>query len=126
VVEDLGRVCKTLASLGRPDAPAACARATRFAEAIVVEPSHAFPRAFLAAVWSDVGEAYETLAVRGATTEAERQDYPLAAMERHRRSHEIWSDLMARALVSPVDTGLVTAAERAVARAEALVGPRDR
>jgi non-specific serine/threonine protein kinase/serine/threonine-protein kinase len=126
VVEDLGRVCQNLASLGWPDAPAACARATRFAEGIVVEPSHAFPRAFLAAVWSDVGEAYETLAGRSGGTEEDRRDYSLAAMERHRRSHEIWSDLMARALVSPVDTGLVSAAVRAVARAEALVGPDDR
>jgi serine/threonine protein kinase/tetratricopeptide (TPR) repeat protein len=126
VVEDLGRVCKNLASLGRPDAPAACARVTRFAEAIVVEPSHAFPRAFLAAVWSDVGEAYETLAGRSGGTEEGRRGYSLAARERHRRSHEIWSDLKARALVSPVDTGRISTAERAVARAEALVGPDDR
>jgi non-specific serine/threonine protein kinase/serine/threonine-protein kinase len=126
VVEDLGRVCKTLSSLGRPDAPAACARATAFAQAIIVEPSHAWPRAFLAAAWSDMGEAYETLAGRAATTEADRRGYPLAAMEGHRRSHEIWSDLMARGLVSPVDTGRVSAAARALARAEGIVAVGNR
>jgi eukaryotic-like serine/threonine-protein kinase len=121
VVEDLGRVCKTVASLGRPDAPAACARTTAFAEGITVEPSHAFPRAFLAAAWSDVGEAYETMAGRPAAAAADRRNYRLAARERHSRSHEIWSDLKARGLVSPVDTGRVSAAARALARAERLV-----
>jgi hypothetical protein len=120
-VEDLGRICKTLAVLGRPDASAACARATAFAEAISVEPSHAWPRAFLAATWTDVGDAYDTLAARPGTSETERRDYRLAAQERHRRSHEIWSDLSARGLVSPVDTGRVSAAARALARAERVV-----
>lgn len=83
-----------------------------------MEPDHAFPRAFLAAAWSAVGEAYETLAGGGATAPADRRGYRLAARERHRRSHEIWSDLAARGLVSPVDTGLVTAAARCQTRAE--------
>jgi eukaryotic-like serine/threonine-protein kinase len=126
VVEDLGRICKTLASLGRPDALAACARATAFAQAIIVEPSHAFPRAFLAAVWSNMGEAYETMAGRPGTAAADRRNYRLAARERHRRSHEIWSDLKARGVVSPVDTGRVSAAARALARAERLVAMADR
>ena len=52
IVEDLGRVCKSLAILGREDAPAACRRSTTFADRIVVEPGHAFPRAFLAAAWT--------------------------------------------------------------------------
>jgi hypothetical protein len=122
VVEDLGRICKTLAVLGRPDASAACARATAFAEAISVEPSHAWPRAFLAATGTDVGTAYETLAGRPATSAADRREYRLAARKQHRKSHEIWSDLSARGLVSPVDTGRVSAAARALARAERL-GP---
>ncbi|MBA3895153.1 MAG: tetratricopeptide repeat protein [Gemmatimonadales bacterium] len=46
VVEDLARICKVLARLGRSDAPAGCARTTAFAEGISVEPDHAFPRAF--------------------------------------------------------------------------------
>jgi hypothetical protein len=73
-----------------------------------------------------MGEAYETLAGRAATTEADRRGYPLAAMEGHRRSHEIWSDLMARGLVSPVDTGRVSAAARALARAEGIVAVGNR
>jgi tetratricopeptide (TPR) repeat protein/tRNA A-37 threonylcarbamoyl transferase component Bud32 len=125
VVEDLGRICKTLATLGRPDAPAACARTTTFAAAIAVEPTHAFPRAFLAAIWTAVGEAHETLADRPSTAGADRLSHRLAAREGHRRSQEIWSDLSARGLVSPVDTGRVTAAERARVRAEQLATRED-
>ncbi len=51
----------------------------------------------------------------------DRRNYRLAARERHRKSHEIWSDLKARGLVSPVDTGRVSAAARALARGERLV-----
>jgi non-specific serine/threonine protein kinase/serine/threonine-protein kinase len=120
VVEDLGRVCKTLAHLGRPDAPSACGRTAAFATAIAVEPGHAFPRAFLAAVWSDLGDAYESMAARRGSAPAERREYRLAAREQHRKSHEIWSDLSARGLVSPVDTGRVSASARALERAERL------
>jgi tetratricopeptide (TPR) repeat protein len=126
VVEDLGRICKSLAVLGRRDAPGACARAIAFGDAIAVEPSHAFPRAFLAATWSDIGEAYERLAGRPATAAADRRDYRLAAMDRYRKSREIWFDLKARGLVSPVDTGLVSASARALARVERLVAAQDR
>ena len=124
VVEDLGRICKTLAILGRPGAPAACGRTTAFAEAVAVDPSHAFPRAFLAAAWSDVGEAYETLAGRAAGSGADREAYRIAARDRHRRSYDIWSDLGTRGLVSPADTGRLTMAARALARAERLVSAR--
>ena len=121
VVEDLGRICKTLASLGRPDAAAECGAATAFAKTISVEPSHAFPRAFLAAAWTAMGEAYETLARHRATVAADRLDYPSAALDRHRRSFESWSDLKGRGLVSPVDTGRISAAERARARGQRLI-----
>jgi tetratricopeptide (TPR) repeat protein/tRNA A-37 threonylcarbamoyl transferase component Bud32 len=126
VVEDLGRVCKSLAILGREDAPAACRRTATFADRIVVEPSHAFPRAFLAAAWSDMGHAYDTLAARRTTSVADRRDYRYAAVERYHRSHEIWSDLEARGLVSPVDTGLVTASARDLAHAERVVMAADK
>ena len=121
VVEDLARVCKVLARLGRPDAPATCARTTAFAEAIQVEPEHAFPRAFLAAAWTQMGEAYEHIADRRETAAADRRRFRQAALETHRRSHRIWSDLSARGLVSPVDTGRVSTAARDAARAERLV-----
>ena len=126
IVEDLGRVCKSLAILGRPDAPAACSRTTAFADRIVVEPSHAFPRAFLAAAWTDMGHAYDTLAARHSTSGADRRDYRFAAVERYRRSHEIWRDLKARGLVSPVDTALVTVSARDLAHAERLVMAADK
>ena len=112
--------------LGRQDAPAACRRSTAFADRIVVEPSHAFPRAFLAAAWTAMGGAYDTLAARHSTPEADRRDYRLAAVERYRRSHEIWENLKARGLVSPVDTGLVTASARDLAHAQRLVMDDDK
>ena len=126
VVEDLGRVCKSLAILGRQDAPAACSRTAAFADRIVVEPSHAFPRAFLAAAWTNMGHAYDTLAARHSTPGADRRDYRFAAVERYRRSHEIWRDLKARGLVSPVDTALVTVSARDLAHAERLVMAADK
>jgi len=126
IVEDLGRVCKSMAMLGRQDAPAACRRSTSFADRIVVEPSHAFPRAFLAAAWTEMGHAYDTLAGRHSASEADRRDYRFAAVDRYRRSHEIWKDLKALGLVSPVDTGLVTASARDLAHAEQLVIAADK
>ena len=125
VVEDLGRVCKSLAILGRPDAPATCRRSTAFSDRIVVQPSHAFPRAFLAAAWTEMGRAYDTMAARHNISESDRRDYRFAAVERYRRSHEIWKDLSGRGLVSPVDTGLVTASARDLAHAERVVMAAD-
>jgi non-specific serine/threonine protein kinase/serine/threonine-protein kinase len=125
VVEDMGRICKSTTRLGRPEASAACARAAAFGEAITVEPTHAFPRAFLAAVWTQIAEAHDTLAGRPANA-SDRRNHRMAAREQHRRSHEIWSDLMARALVSPVDTARVSAAAEAAARAERLAIAADR
>ena len=40
----------------------------------------------------------------------------------HRRSLEIWTDLQARGVVSPVDTSRVSAAQRAVKRTQAGAG----
>ncbi|HEY9507408.1 MAG TPA: hypothetical protein VIQ27_15670, partial [Gemmatimonadales bacterium] len=96
------------------------------ADRLVVEPTHAFPRAFLAAASTEMGRGYDTLAARHNTPEADRRDYRFAAVERYRRSHEIWQDLRARGLVSPVDTGLVTASARNLARAQRLVMAADR
>ena len=120
VAEDQARICRTLARLGRPDAPEACRQTTTFVGAIKAEPEHAFPRAFIAAAWTNVGDAYEIIGTRPTVSAADRNAYRAAAVDSHRRSLEIWSDLKARGLVSPVDTGLVTAAERAVAHAEVL------
>lgn len=120
VLEDRGRICQTLASLRRPDAPVACASVTAFAEGIKVEPTHAFPRAFLATAWTNMGKAYEVLSRGKAGSPSDRQSFRTATLDRHRRSYEIWADLKARGLVSPVDTGRVSAAERAVTRAQRL------
>ena len=118
VAEDDGRVCKTLATLGRPDAPTACGQASQSIAKIVVDSNYAFPRALLASVWTDLGQGYETLAGRRAPSAPERGDYRTAALAMHRRSLEIWTDLQARGVLSPVDTPRVSAAHRAVLRTE--------
>ena len=51
---------------------------------------------------------------------ADRRDWLAAALDVRQRSREIWADLTARKLVSPVDTGRVSASERALARTEQL------
>ena len=120
ILEDEGRICKTLASLGRADAPAACVQASRSARGITVDSSYAFPRAFIAAAFTDVGDAYEIMAGRPRAEAADRRDWLAAALDVRQRSREIWADLTARKLVSPVDTVRVSASERALARTEQL------
>ena len=122
VAGDHGWICKSLAALASPLAPAACVETASFIEATPVEADHAFPRAFFAAIWFDLGEAYDTLAARASTPAAERSAHRSAALRMYRRSSEIWTDLTARKLVSPTDTFRVTAAARAVQRAEAALG----
>jgi tetratricopeptide (TPR) repeat protein len=109
-------ICKTLAKLARPDAATTCARTARFVELTPVEPTHAFPRAHFAAVWFELGEGYEALADRRGATEPERRAHRETARDMYRRSHEIWTDLMTRKLISPVDTSRVGMTALAVAR----------
>src|SRR4029434_5731286 len=115
-------ICKSLAALASPLATAACVETASFIEATPVEPDHAFPRAYFAAIWFDLGEAYDILAVRRSALLSERSAHRNAALRMYRRSSEIWNDLAARKLVSPTDTFRVTAAARAVQRAEAALG----
>jgi len=122
IAGDQGWICKSLAALASAEAPAACAATAAFVDSTRVEPDHAFPRAYFAAIWFDLGEAYDTLAARGAMPAAARRADQEAALAMYRRSSEIWSDLAARRLVSPTDTVRVGAAARAVARAEAALG----
>lgn len=118
LAEDQSRICRVLANLGRAEAPAACAGTATFVAGTPVEPTHAFPRAFFAAIWSDLGEAYDTLAARRPPSPAAGREYRVTARDMYRRSLDTWADLTARGLVSPIDTGRLSAATRAVARAE--------
>ncbi len=125
VAEDDGRVCKTLATLARPDAPTACGQASQSIAKITVDSSYAFPRALLASVWTNLGEGYEMLVRRQARSVTVNEDYRTAALAMHRRSLDIWTDLQARGVVSPVDTPRVSAARRAVLRAQGGAGKGD-
>jgi hypothetical protein len=107
---------------GRPEAPTTCREASQSILKITVDSSYAFPRAFLAAVWTNLGEGYETLAGRAGRSTPQHADYQRAAFLMHRRSLEIWTDLQGRGVVSPVDTSRVSAAQRAVRRTQSGTG----
>lgn len=122
VAGDRGWICKTLAALASAEADAACAAAASFVDSTKVEPEHAFPRAYFAAIWFDLGEAHDTLAARRDRSAGQRRAHQMHALTMYRRSSEIWSDLASRNLVSPTDTFRIGAAARAVERAEAALG----
>jgi len=121
LIESHARLCKTLASVGRPSARAACAETASLMDKTVIEPTDAGDRGYIAGAYSDLGEVYETLAASRATPPADRRDYWRAARGLHQRSLSIWSDLTARGAVVPADTGRLGAAERAVARCDAAL-----
>ncbi|HWB40903.1 MAG TPA: serine/threonine-protein kinase [Gemmatimonadales bacterium] len=121
---DQGGICKTLAHLGRPEAATTCAETAAFITATPVDPTHAFPRAHFGGIWSDLGEAYEALANRAVAAGSEGLTHRIAARDNYRRSHEIWADLTARKLISPIDTFRVAATARAIARTEAALPRR--
>jgi tetratricopeptide (TPR) repeat protein len=116
---DQSGICKATAVLGRGEAPAACAGTAAYIMATPVEPTHAFARAHFGGIWFDLGEAYERLAAHPKTPPADRASHRVAARDMYQRSLEIWSDLTARKLISPIDTSRLTTARRAVERATA-------
>jgi len=63
----------------------------------------------------------KTLAASRATPSVDRRGYWRAARDLHQRSLDIWSDMTARGIVVPADTGRLGAASRAVARSEAAL-----
>jgi tetratricopeptide (TPR) repeat protein len=121
VIESHARICKTLVSLGRSAAPAACAETASLMNATTVEPTNAGTRGYIAGAYSDLGEVYDSLAVSRATPAADRRMHRRAARDMYQRSFDIWSDMTARGIVVPADTGRLGAAARAVARSEAAL-----
>jgi hypothetical protein len=85
-----------------------------------LDSSNAGYRGYLAGAYSDLAGVYDSLALHGARSERGRR--ARTALELYRQSSAIWSDLEARKLVNPTDTGRVSAAKQAVARAEVVVG----
>jgi hypothetical protein len=87
--------------------------------ATTLEPSNAGYRGYLAGAYSGLAEVYDSLGARGSPEDQRRRR--LAALELYRGSSAIWTDLDARGLVNPADTGRVAAARQAVVRAERAV-----
>jgi tetratricopeptide (TPR) repeat protein len=119
LVESQAGVCRATAALSPAGADHECGRAADLMRGTSLDPNNAGYRGYLAGQYSDLAEVYDSLGARGAP--GERRRHRLAALELYRRSDAIWSDLNARGLVNPTDTGRVTAAKRAVTRAEAAL-----
>jgi eukaryotic-like serine/threonine-protein kinase len=121
LMESQNKVCGVLGRIAPAEAEPACARAARFMDATVLEPSNAGYRGYLAGQYSEMGQAYDSLASRVQVSSPGGRRFQVAAVGMYRRSSEIWTDLRDRRLVNPTDTARVTAAVLAVARAEAAL-----
>jgi non-specific serine/threonine protein kinase/serine/threonine-protein kinase len=119
LVEVQAGICRATAGLSVVRADSECGRAADLMRGTPLDPNNAGYRGYLAGQYSDLAAVYDSLAVRGAP--GERRRHRLAALELYRESDAIWSDLDARKLINPTDTGRVTAAKRAVVRAEAAL-----
>jgi non-specific serine/threonine protein kinase/serine/threonine-protein kinase len=121
VLDDRLKVCQALAALHRPEAPAACASVAALMTATPVEPTNAFPRAMYGGTYSQLGDAYDSLAAQAALSRVRRRAYRAEALGLYRQSAAIWRDLTARKLVLPSDTARLGAAEAAAAKAQAAL-----
>jgi tetratricopeptide (TPR) repeat protein len=119
VVEAQAGICRATAALTPSRADPECDRAGQLMRETSLDASNAGYRGYLAGAYSDLAQVYDSLAGRGGR--ADRSRRARAALELYRQSSTIWSDLETRGLVNPTDTGRVSAAKRAVARAEAAV-----
>jgi tetratricopeptide (TPR) repeat protein len=124
LMESQAKICRALGAATPERAEAECSRAAALMNAMVLEPSNAGYRGYLAGQYSDMGQAYDSLAAHRPPSSPDGRRFRVAALEMYRRSSEIWSDLRDRGLVNPTDTGRVSAAALAVARAEAAVNQR--
>jgi non-specific serine/threonine protein kinase/serine/threonine-protein kinase len=124
MMESQNKICGVLGVIAPAEAEPECAKAVRFMNATVLEPSNAGYRGYLAGQYSEMAHTYDSLVTRSAANSDARRRFRLAGLDMYRRSSEIWTDLQNRRLVNPTDTARVSAAATAVARAEAELGPR--
>lgn len=120
LLESRAGICRAVVALTPAAASRPCAAAATLMAETTIEPANAGYRGYLGGAFSDLAGVYDTLAASPAISAGAARRHRLAALDAYRRSEAIWSDLSARGLVNPVDTGRVTAARRALARAEAL------
>ncbi|HKT58436.1 MAG TPA: serine/threonine-protein kinase [Gemmatimonadales bacterium] len=126
VMESQARICRALGAVAPGGAETECSRAAALMNATVLEPSNAGYRGYLAGQYSDMGEAYDSLAAHHPASSPAGRRLRQAAFDMYRRSSEIWTDLRDRRLVNPTDTARVSAAAGAVARAEAALNTAER
>ena len=119
VIEAQASVCRATAATAPARAGQECERAAELMDGTTLEPSNAGYRGYLAGAYSDLAEVYDSLGRRAPPED--RRPRRQTALELYRRSSAIWSDLDARGLINPADTGRVTAAKQAVARVEAAL-----
>lgn len=118
-IESQAGICRAEAALAPARAEEECGRAAELMRETALDPSNAGYRGYLAGAYSDLAGVYDSLALRGGRRERGRR--ARTALDLYRQSSAIWSDLEVRKLVNPTDTGRVSAARQAVARAEAAV-----
>jgi eukaryotic-like serine/threonine-protein kinase len=119
VMESQLGICSAEAALAPTVADRECGRVAQLMRDTALDPSNAGYRGYLAGAYSNLAAVYDSLALHGDRTA--RSQRARAALELYRQSSAIWSDLEARQLVNPTDTGRVSAAKASVARAEAVV-----
>jgi tetratricopeptide (TPR) repeat protein len=119
LVEAQAGICRATAALASERVDSECGSAAELMRGTSLDPNNAGYRGYLAGQYSDLAAVYDSLGARGPADE--RRRYRLAALDLYRQSDAIWSDLDAKGLVNPTDTGRVTAAKRAAGRAEAAL-----
>lgn len=119
VLESQASICQATATLALARADRECERAAALMRETSLDPANAGYWGYLAGAYSDLAAVYDSLAGRGSA--GERRRHRATALELYRESFAMWSDLKARGLVNPTDTGRVTASMRAVTRAEAAL-----
>ncbi len=115
LIEAHAKICKTLAKTGQAEiAKTECAITFSLMEKTKLEPTNAQDRSLFANTFSDIGEAYSTLAVRRQNNPDEQRKYWLAAREMYERSLQIWQDMRSRGILSSFNQEKPEAAAREI------------
>jgi hypothetical protein len=115
------KLAKTLAATGRADDALDVVRATLgLMEQTSVEPTNASIRSAFADAYAELGHARALVASSRAAAQPERWR---AARDLFQRSHDIWTDLRDRGILSPIDQTKLHAVDQQIAKCERMLSP---
>ena len=101
LIEAYAKICKTLAKTGQAEnAETECEITFSLMEKTSLEPTNVQDRSLFADSYSDIAEAYSTLASLRKDNLAERRKYWITARQMYERSFQIWQDLQNRGIIS--------------------------